>query len=60
MSILEAIPPGLRYKEKEYEFTQYVRLFPCPLKYKKYLVVEWCKYTGYKMDPEIFVESGAQ
>lgn len=53
MSLIEDIPEELRSAEKQDELIQYLKLLPVPLHTKKYLLLDWCEFTGVHMRREL-------
>ena len=53
MSIIEDVPEELRFAEKKAVFLEYLKLLPVPVHTKKYLLLDWCEYTGVKMTAEL-------
>ena len=58
MSMLEAIPEEYRSIEKKKEFFEYLQTLFLPEKYKRYIIADWCKFTGYKMTADLFADIG--
>uniref|UniRef100_A0A6H1ZX90 Uncharacterized protein n=1 Tax=viral metagenome TaxID=1070528 RepID=A0A6H1ZX90_9ZZZZ len=53
MSLIEDVPEELRSADKLDEFLVYLRVVPLPLHTKKYLLLDWCEFTGVPMSREL-------
>lgn len=49
MSMIEEVPEKYRTAEMEAEFLAWLRIQPLPNHTKKYILLEWCEFTGVKM-----------
>ena len=49
MSLIETIPEELRNKESQEEFLLWLQYLPAPVHIKKYLLLDWCEFTGVPM-----------
>lgn len=58
MSLIDAIPEELRKKEEQEEFLAWLRILPAPLHHKKYLLLDWCEFTGVKMSRDLADAAG--
>ena len=49
MSLIMEVPEEFRYAEKETEFIAWLRVQPLPNHTKKYILLDWCEFTGVPM-----------
>lgn len=52
MSLIEVVPEELRVGTKREDFLSWLKLMPGPLHTKKFILLDWCEYTGTKMKRE--------
>lgn len=53
MSMYKDIPEDLLEAEKKDAFLSYLRVLPATLHTKKYLLLDWCEFTGVPMSKEL-------
>jgi len=58
MSLLETIPEELRSADKLDEFIAYLYLIRVPVATKKYMLLDWCEFTGVAMQREFAERAG--
>lgn len=58
MSLIEDIPEELRTADKQDELIEYLKLLPVPFHTKKYLLLDWCEFTGVRMSRALAFKVG--
>lgn len=53
MSIIEDVPEELRKAEKKGDFLRWLAYLPAPMHTKKYLLLDWCEFTGVEMTRDL-------
>ncbi len=56
--LILSIPERLRNRAAEAALLEFLRESPFPMKYKKYLLVEWTKFVGVELTKELVEKAG--